>query len=49
MSMVKTHNKSSEPTRDSFAALRGEHLGRAARLKRYVSQNVLGNDQDTAI
>ena len=31
-----THNKSSEPTRGSFVALRGEYLVRAARLKRYV-------------
>ena len=28
------HNKSSEPTRESIAALRGEFLGRAAWLKR---------------
>ena len=27
--------KSSEPTRESIVALRGEYLGRAARLKRY--------------
>ena len=28
------YNKSSEPTRESFVALRVEFLGRAARLKR---------------
>jgi hypothetical protein len=33
------YNKSSEPTRGSFAALRGEFLGRAARLKRYASRS----------
>ena len=32
--MKAQYNKSSEPTRESFAALRGEYLGRAARLKR---------------
>jgi len=35
------HNKSSELTRGSFAALRGECLGRAARLKRYTFQEEL--------
>jgi hypothetical protein len=34
---VISANKSSEPTRDSSAALRGECIVRAARLKRYAS------------
>ena len=34
------HNKSSEPTRGGLAALRGEYLARAARLKRYVLENL---------
>ncbi len=32
--ITAAHNKSSEPTRESFVALCGEFLGCAARLKR---------------
>ena len=39
--MQAQHNKSSEPTRESIAALRGEFLDRAARLKRYAAKNSL--------
>ena len=36
------HNKSSEPTRESVVALRGEYHGRAVQLDRCVAIHSLG-------